>query len=125
MAIAAEVGRGAEGTVAAGGVVEVVADLVVGGVGEAGVDVVDGAEGEAVDELRNQVVVVEEDGLPQAVELEGLADVVVGAAIGQARHEGVGIFVVGAGAGVHGLGVVELGVELDAVGHVVLEAEEQ
>ena len=123
---AAEIDSGPEGGIAAVGVVEVASGADLRGPGEAGVEVEDAADGPAAyNLLKPAVAAAEDDGLPDAIDLEGLAYVVVRPAPGERRVEGVRVLVVGLGGVIHALGPLELRIQLEVVRHGVFDAEKK
>ena len=81
----------------------------------------DPAERPATNDLFDPTVApVEEDGLPHAIDLERLADVVVAGAIIQIGVVRVGLHKLRTGTDIHALGPGELGVALNLVGKLML-----
>lgn len=118
----AEVGRGKECRVAALSAIEassVDADDRVPG--EATVKIEDATEGPAANDLFDPTVArVEEDRLPDAIELERFADVVVAAAIVQIGVVGTRLLEIRTGTGVHAFGPSELSIAEDLVRELML-----
>src|SRR5436190_24259984 len=121
----AAIGSGPERGVSTVGVVEVASGADLRGPWEAGMEIEDAADGPAAYNLLEPGVAAgEDDGLPDAIDLEGLAYVVVRTAPGERRVEGVRVLVVGLGGVVHALCALELRVQLDVVCHGMLETEQ-
>src|SRR6266568_1721927 len=86
----------------------------------------DAADGPASSYLLKPSVRAAEDGrLPQSIELEGLAYVVIRPCAREGWVIGVGILIVGTGAGVDALSPCVFGVCQESVGELVLDACEQ
>ena len=85
----------------------------------------DAADAPTIQHLTDKAIAMPKIRLPQSEDLECFPDVIVRAAVGKVWTEWIRIFVVRTGPLIHTLAVLELRVEHELPGHLMLESDEE